>query len=177
MAMIRLAVPEKPGMWLGHYRLWLLWTAIGFAVANDATGNRNDWVSWAGAVTWAGWIIALLAAYGPHRERLCERCAAGTPLDPQAAVTRWKAVLRLQHRAAPMIAMSAASLLGVFAIAVFPRSPWALGLDAAAVVALGIPTVAGWKHRQLYPWCPFCHWGGGGPQEVSPEVPDPAASR
>jgi hypothetical protein len=61
--------------------------------------------------------------------------------------------------------------------AVFPRSPWALGLDAVAVVALGIPAVAGWKHRQLYPWCPFCHWSGGGPQEVSPEVPDPAASR
>ena len=54
---------------------------------------------------------------------------------------------------------------------------WALALSALGSVALGLTYVVTWQHRRLYPWCPFCRWGDGGAEEVSPDVPAPAVSR
>jgi hypothetical protein len=179
MSMPKIAVPERPAMWLGHYSTLLLLAAVAASVANDATGQRQQVVEWVSVAAWICWIAALMADWGVHQERLCERCIAASPLDPQAAVDRWRRVLRVHHaRTATVITMGAVVAWDFIAGALLRHPPaWALAVSALAVAALGASSAVTWQPRRLYPWCPFCRWDEGGAQEVSPDVPAPAASR
>ncbi len=171
-------IPEKAAMWLGHYSTLFLLAAVAASVADDAMGQPGGPVDWALSALWLVWIAALMTDMGRHREHLCERCIAATPLDPQAAVTRWRRVLRLHHERRAMIALFGGVLAWDFASgALFKHPPaWVLTVNALVSVIIGASYVVTWKHRQLYPWCPFCRWGDGGEHEVSPDVPAPAAS-
>jgi len=173
-----IAVPERPAMWLGHYSLQLLWLAVAVTVADDATGQTSSVLEWAGVAAFTLWIVASMADGGVHRERLCERCVAATPLDPQASVGRWRRALRLHHSRKATGVMCGAVLAVSIAADSFRHKPaWALAASALVWVALGALNVIPLQHRRLYPWCPFCHWGDGGEGEVSPDVPAPAMSR
>lgn len=176
-----IAVPERPAMWLGHYSLPLLRVAVAVSVADDAAGQpggADGWAGWIVTAAWAVWIAAVLADGGVHQERLCERCVAATPLDPQAAVDRWKRALRLHHNNGARNGMLGGILACWLATGFLHHPPaWALALSATADVAYGAFSLVSWKHRRLFPWCPFCRWGDGGAEEVSPDVPAPAVSR
>jgi hypothetical protein len=171
-------IPERAGMWLGHYATLFLLAAVAASVADDATGQPSGPVNWITTAAWMAWIVAFLADIGHHQEHLCERCVAASPLDPQAEVDRWRRVLRLHHERRAMIALFGGILAWDFVSASLFRHPpgWALAVDAVTAVALGASYAFTWKHRRLYPWCPFCGWDGGGEHEVSPDVPAPAAS-
>lgn len=166
-------------MWLGHYSTLLLLAAVVSSVADDATGQQQGIVEWIAVGVWSLWTAAMLADRGVHQERLCERCVAASPLDPQAAVDRWKRVLRLHHARGAMLALLGAVIgWDLTAGALFHHPPvWALAISALASVALGMTYAVTWQHRRLYPWCPFCRWGEGGAEEVSPDVPAPAVTR
>ena len=67
---------------------WLLLAAVAVSVADDAMGQPRGVMSWIAASAWMLWLVAFMADGGVHQERLCERCVASSPLDPQAAVDR-----------------------------------------------------------------------------------------
>lgn len=174
----RIAVPEKPAMWLGHYSTPALLAAVVASVADDAMGQPGGAVQWITIAVWALWLAAWLADGGVHQERLCERCIAASPLDPQAAVDRWRRVLRLHHERRVMIAVLGAVVVwDVMAGRLHHPPAWALAVSALTSVALGASYAVTWQHRRLYPWCPFCRWDEGGAEEVSPDVPAPAVTR
>jgi hypothetical protein len=169
-------VPERASTWLGHYSTVLLLVAVAVSVAADAAGRPSGPLDWALSAVWLAWIVAFMADLGRHQERLCERCIAASPLDPQSAVTRWRHVLWVHHarrgQAAVLVAIIA---WDVVSDSLFRHPPaWALAVDALTVIVLGASYAATWQHRRLYPWCPFCRWDDGGEHEVSPDVPTPA---
>lgn len=168
----RLALPERPAMWLGHYSMLALLAAVMASLADDATGQRPGVAEWIAVAAWSAWMAASAADTGRHRERLCERCIAASPLDPQAAVSRWRAALRLHHSRKAMITLLSAVVAWDVIDGLLHQPPWwALALSALGTAALGMSVFVTWQHRRLYPWCPFCRWDGGGPHEVSPDVP------
>lgn len=162
-------------MWAGHYSIWLLAPAVAAFFAgylSSGNGRHATAVSYATSAVWVAWILSSVLDQGYHDARLCERCIAATPLDPQAAVTRWRPALRWRHSKFMLLAM-------LWAIVIFFTNTiqdgvswWRFLLTAAAIGALCSSTFSEWVHRRLYPWCPFCHWGDGGDPEASPE-PDP----
>jgi hypothetical protein len=165
-------------LWLGHYSDPLLWTAIAVSIGDYATRERYWPVLAAAVVVWAVAVTAQVADVRRHREALCERCIAVVPLDPQAAVARWKGVLRAHHARVAMVAMMATVVAWDGAFAAFRHPPWwAYAVAVLAAVALGVSTLVTWQHRRLYPWCPFCHWDDGGDHEPSPDVPAPSVTR
>jgi hypothetical protein len=171
-------VPERAAMWLGHYSTVLLLAAVATSVADDATGQSQGALEWAASAVWLAWIAAFTADIGRHQERLCERCIAASPLDPQAAVTRWRGVLRLHHARRAGLALLGGIIAWDVVNSLFRHPPaWALAIDALTAVVLGASYAVTWQHRRLYPWCPFCRWGEGGAHEVSPDVPSPSAAR
>jgi hypothetical protein len=172
---------EKAGMWLGHYSMLALWAVIAVTITGDATGQQHHGgvMTWITAAAWTVWVVALLADMRRHQETLCERCVAAIPLDPQAAVTERKAILRAYHGSAVLI-LEVVALACVIPLLLFSLGQpplWAYVLDAPAVLAIGALSVITWQHRRLYPWCPFCRWEDGGGHEVSPDVPAPAVTR
>lgn len=166
-------------MWLGHHNnmLWLGFAALN--VAQDALGSPDGGpVTWLGNAYTAVFLYSLWAEFRVHNHRLCERCVASSPLDPQAAVGRWRPALRLVHARWVMGVVIAVLLARIVLGHVFRPVPWwLLATDAAVMASFGCFAVAYWAHRRLYPWCPWCHWGGGGDHEMSPDVPDPAMSK
>jgi hypothetical protein len=170
-------IPAKAAMWAGHYSTFILLAAVAASVAYDAAGRPGGGViDWAMDVAWLAWVASFTADARVHRERLCERCIAASPLDPQAVVTRWRQVLRLHHDRRTMIVIYGAIVAWDLGSASLFRHPsaWALAVDALTVSVLGATYVVTWQHRRLYPWCPFCSWGDGGPQELSPDIPVPS---
>lgn len=174
-------------MWAGHYEPAFMAASLAAFTAGDLTRHRYPALTVFADLTVLAWLAATIAGMRWHEPGLCERCAAATPLDPQAAVTRWKPALRLAHsrwfRAAAVATVLAWDLAGSVTMSVngrhvfgMPGGPWYY----AAVLLLGIPAYAllasvvltGRKHRQLYPWCPYCNWDDGGEEETIPE-PDP----
>lgn len=171
-------IPDRAVMWLGHYSVFLLLAAVAASVADDAAGQPSGLLDWIVDAAWLAWVAALLADMGRHREHLCERCIAATPLDPQAAVDCWRRVLRLQHAHGAWIALLGAVVAWDIGSALFRHQPpWAFAVDALVSVIVGASWLVTWQHRRLYPWCPYCRWDGGGHHEVSPDVPAPAATR
>lgn len=171
-------------MLAGHYSLWLLLPWAGLAVARDITG-RPSWMTWIETAAQVILFAALVTDRGYHHARLCERCAGATPLDPQAAVERWKPALRRDHQDWFMFRVLSAGIAwsigtGYALVSGVPaaglaahRVLWAYLLQDLPVMAV----VAGYYivsrvHRNLYPWCPWCHWDHGGEHEAVPD-PDP----
>lgn len=164
------------------------------------TGHRAVFFAWAGIVLYAAgalsWktpaegpavtvsvfvIIAAAATSWYHGRRLCERCIAETPLDPQAEVEKRMRVLRAHHsRRMRVIENTGFGIVFLCQfISYFSRgwALWALILISAVLFSQGITLYIWDRHGRLRPWCPWCHWGDGGNEEVSPDVPDPAVSR
>jgi hypothetical protein len=184
------SIPPRPGgddrlarlaLAAGHYENKAFIALAAMFVASDACGDPQSgplyWLTLPFVVVWA--VGAWSAIAGPHRRQLCERCASSAPLDPQAKVRRWAPALRLFHMR--RVLYGVAAVMGVkilFLDHVFGPSAWLYALDALILAVLCVIGAAQDVHRRLAPWCPWCHWGGeGGRQEISPEVPDPAASR
>jgi len=105
-------------MRLGHHALWLTVPFMALVLAADLSG-RPGWLTWVTAGAQLAWFGAILTDAGYHAARLCERCMGATPLDPQAAVERWKPALRLEHRSGVLIAVLAVNLTWTLA-AVLP---------------------------------------------------------
>ena len=160
----------------GHYLIvpttaWAVYS-IGYGFEGIPPGPAD----WAQEALFTAFMACFYCDLRWHSMRLCERCAALTPIDPQTSVRRWRQALRSVH----LVKDRKAALLAFVAITVAPAlthgavSRW-LYVVAAAVV--GSFWVATWRHGRLRPWCPWCNWGKGGDEEVSPEVPDPALSK
>jgi hypothetical protein len=167
-------------MWLGHHSIKIMVPAMLIVVAYYLTGlyNAPDPVGWTIAGVWLFWYFTMTLDERYHEARLCERCVAATPLDPQAAVSRWKPALRATHarnaRTAVLILILAWAFGGAYVVSSHSW-PYRAGGVLVALILAGI-AVADWVHRKLYPWCPWCNWGGGGEHEEVPD-PDPADSK
>lgn len=176
---------DKPGrgdrraiMWLGHYSVFVLWGGIALFIANDAVGqpSARPWF-WIVTVVSVVWIGSLFAD-GYHEDRLCERCIAASPLDPAAAVQRWRPALWWTHQKRLSLIVMLAALSVFVCNALFHHPPWWLSaLSILAFLVLGISFAVTYQHRRLYPWCPYCHWDDGGDEEISPGVPAPTMAR
>lgn len=162
-------------LWLGHYSLWFLWAFIAVAVAS--TVSHWGFLAGSAAVLTVILIVAMVAGAW-HDLRLCERCIAATPLDPQAAVQRWRPVLRIYHHHRLRIATGLAAIAAFTAFPFVRHAPWWLySLAITAFVIIGLLNTIQHRHRMLYPWCPWCRWEGGGDEELVPDVPAPTVSR
>jgi hypothetical protein len=147
-------------MWLGHFCILLVPAAVIASVADDAMGQPRGVIDVIVAAVWGCWIAAMLADRGVHQERLCERCVAATPLDPQAAVDRWRRVLRLHHERRAMFGMLGGVLAWDIVDGMFRHPPaWVLAGSAVTTVAYGAAFAVTWQHRRLWPWCPVLPLG------------------
>jgi hypothetical protein len=176
-------------MLAGHYASLALLAAVTLIVANDATDQRYTALVWVTNIAFLACVAVMFASFGYHNARLCERCITATPLDPQAAVRRWDAALRFDHMKRLKL-LAYIVLLGADIAAGWhgwSSGGWGVGqhlhwwgdvADIVFVVFLGAIYGAEFRHRRLYPWCPYCHWGGGGDHEPKMvDVPDPAVSK
>jgi hypothetical protein len=169
-------------MWIGHYSLWLFIPYLVLSIATDAAG-RPDWLSWIALPALIAFWGSVIIDNGYHSAKLCERCMGGTPLDPQAAVEKWRPALRADHRNGMILAILLANIAWTFGAGSLLVNG-GLGLpkhhDVWAYLLQDIPSLiiitSYWiivrVHRDLYPWCPWCHWGDGGKHEAVPD-PDP----
>lgn len=170
---------DKLLMATGHYSIYILWVAV---IVNFADlivyGNTNTLAGYITAAPWVVWWGSYFADRGYHQERLCEKCIAGTPLDTQAAVTRWRWALKTHHMPWVVLIVLLTALALEFTGNSFKHTPtWAIFADAGVVLAIGVDNIMTWQHRRLYPWCPYCHWDDGGDHEVAPDVPATPATR
>lgn len=167
---------EDTAMWLGHNTYLLYLGAASVFVTDDLMGQpQYSLMSWVTSVTAFVIIAAVFAQVAVHDRRLCERCAASTPLDPQRSVTRWKLLLRLSHVKRLTFALMAVLTVKLILEQAFRPAGWLFAFDEATTAVLGVFVLSWWAHSRLQPWCPWCHWGGGGDHEEAPE-PDPAVS-
>lgn len=122
-----------------------------------------------------GMMIGIFHSVGT---RLCEACAAATPLDPARTVKRNRWALWLAHkvydRSFQFVLVLLVAILGVGQLAKWLDMPW---LNAPFTVLTAGFMFGCWRHHQLQPWCPYCgRWDDGGEREVVPD-PDPAGSK
>jgi len=171
-------------MWIGHYALWVMPVYIVAAIAADATG-RPYWSAWVGGAAIIAFWGAIIIDNSYHSAKLCERCMGATPLDPQAAVERWKPALKADHRNKLILLILLANFVWVFGVgnvlvdgahwAGIPKhhDVWAYFLqDLSTLIIIPAYWLIQRVHRDLYPWCPWCHWDDGGDEEKVPD-PDP----
>lgn len=122
---------------------------------------------WAWPVVSAVAALAIIINSGKHDSRLCSRCAAKTPLNPERAVRRARWVLWLYHRSLLTFGLG----MG-FALAAWFAPPDVGGWSTVGVFAvLSLIALIDLMHRRARWWCPYCpRWGGGddGPEEVAP---------
>jgi hypothetical protein len=124
-------------------------------------------------VTAALWLAVLAVfAQRSHERRLCERCAAATPLNPDVAVVRHDLALRVSH-----YTTTSAYFLGWLVLAIITTaatvtssSAWGVALLVPLYLLWAVEVAALQRHRSLQPWCPYCRRGGGG-DENAPETP------
>ena len=164
-------------MWFGHYSVYVLGVAILAAIGIDGLGSPHGLTRWLGVIPWLTWLAVIFFAIPHHQHRLCERCAAQLPADPQATSERWRPAFWFEHskwRYAP------SAVLIAFVAATWWVHGWPLWFylaNSALLAGIWVGYLAMWEHVRLQPWCPWCHWGEGGDEEVSPETPVPSASR
>jgi hypothetical protein len=164
---------------IGHYGYLGLAVLVVTSVADNATAHHIRPLGWAASVSWGLWAAGMMLDARFHRSHLCERCVAETPLDWQRAVDRWDRALWLHHAAGWQV-LVLLPLGGTYFWVMFTQRPGPLiyVLGGVLIVVIGIISGVDYKHRRLYPWCPYCHWGDGGDPEPSPEPePAPAVSR
>lgn len=160
-------------MLIGHYAVYFLLAYAVIAVTTNVMGEP-DYMTWPVTVFAVLWLGSFAVDFNYHESRLCERCIAATPLDPQAAVSRWKLLLRARHRRVFHVGVLGAILVClVLRFTVASGAHWyGYVLDTIVLVPVIAMTVADLVHRRLYPWCPWCHWDDGGDKEPSPDIPD-----
>lgn len=122
-------------------------------------------------------MIALIITESRHDRRLCERCIADWPLNPEESVRRARRRLRAfhwlverlprRHQYALMAAiavpyMAAGIWLSDFGFAVFSAGLYSL---------IGMGAVVNRAHWKLQPWCPQCRGGGGDTFSPDPVTP------
>lgn len=169
---------EDTAMWLGHNTYLIYLGAAAVFITNDVMGQpQYSAMSWATSLAALVFLTSLFAQFTVHGRRLCERCAASAPLDPQRSVDRWRLSLRLAHSMRLTYALTAVLAAKILLEQVFRPALWLFSLDEATTTVLGVFAVSWWAHGRLQAWCPWCRWGGGGDHEESPQVPDPAVSR
>lgn len=175
---MKVTVPEGTTMWLGHNSRVLFASAAVLFIAQDAAGTAApSWVNWTSNAVSAVVLYSLYAEFSVHNRQLCERCIAASPLDPQAAVRRWKAALRAAHARALQWGIVAGWTVKIVLGFALGHDTWLFAADAVLCAACAVTALSYWLHRRLYPWCPFCRWDEGGGHEVSPDVPAPAVTR
>jgi hypothetical protein len=177
---------------VGHYstplQLVLYPLVYLLPVLNSAFLFRKDGPTpWWTAVFVAGLVAIVLnllvsLAALVHDRSLCLLDVQQAPLlDPQGAATRYRRRLRLRHSRRAMVLSLVPMLWVILQPSLGPFLPsWArLALIpvAGAIIAwtIYLSVVCVSTHRRLEPWCPYCHWGDGGDEEVAPQ-PDPAPS-
>lgn len=164
-------------MLVGHYSLYAIGLVIAAIIALDAFGRPHGWLQWANAGLTVCWLVILLVASPHHQRRLCERCARATPLDPQAAATRWSLAFRVTHgKVVKFIPLILIVALIVATEGVKGQPLWEYLANSAVLVLVFLTYLASWQHTRLQPWCPFCRWGDEGDHESAPEVPAPTVS-
>lgn len=161
---------SRAALLAGHFAYYLLAAALAAGVLYNILG-RPGWLDWPATALWFAWYAALAAQMLYHDSHLCERCIAAAPLNPQAAVDRWKPALGQWHRVLANLVFSAAALALIW-VHWHPAWLW-YALNSAGLVLLAVFWLAEYQHRRLYPWCPWCHWGGGGDEELVPDAPVP----
>jgi len=165
-------------MTAGHYGAWLIAGLIPVTIATSNKGIYDGPAGIAGTILVTLLLGSWLAGTAQHTRSLCGRCAASTPLDPQAAVRRWRPVLKIMHsRRAACLSVTVAGLLigSAFLPGGQTASP-AIIMACSGIAGATWLQIASTRHQRLQPWCPWCHWDDGGDEEVTPEVPDPAMS-
>lgn len=166
---------------LGHYFLpvypWLLVGASALAL----TSPRN------GMLLFAEWLLtiamfALLITGAVHSRRsMCTRCAEGMPLDGKETAERYRGWLKITHlvldrRKGYILFVGVACVLAAPILSLVFR----LSMEMRHVISIisfdipmGLLLFAQYRHEQVRPWCPWCHWHDKGPKE-HPVVPDPS---
>ncbi|WP_055587153.1 hypothetical protein [Peterkaempfera griseoplana] len=121
----------------------------------------------------AALMVAAVVADFLHSRGLCEHCVNAMPLDGPAAAERRLPVLRAaHHRGRILLAAVVCFTAGFF----LPAHSAALNAVLSATdVLLAVSIHSGTTHNRLYPWCPFCHRGGGGGDPVV--TPEPTGDR
>lgn len=158
-------------LWLGHFQVYFL--AVSFCLTSVSLFfPAAAWLSDLSLAAVIAWIAAYIADDFVHRRRLCERCIAGSPDDPQAAVRRWKPLLCIWHHHGLRFLLFAVLVGCLYGSSV-------LRFPHPAVIAFNL-CLLGWiccgylsssQHLRLGPWCPWCRWGEGGAEEMSPALP------
>ena len=162
-------------MWLGHHSIHIMLVYAPLAVA----ANLAQWAVFvalpaAAAVAAVAWLVSLMAQGNYHDERLCEKCIHATPLDTQKAVSRWKPALKISHmHKVGLVFFLLVSVFFVISIFYSPKPTpwWIIVINLATIAGIVVYFGAQHVHRKLYPWCPYCHWGDGGDEEISPDLP------
>jgi hypothetical protein len=129
---------------------------------------------WVGAPTLA-LAVPLLLAHRAHELALCEICATRTPLNGSDAAQRNKIQLRLFHKGRTIAYVMVAMLAAVIGASWILHWPEIIGHLAFNIsfVETAVSMHVSITHNLLKPWCPWCHWGGGGDHEPSPEPTPP----
>lgn len=163
---------DRQWIWdlIAHLQPLIWWFSAGSAVV---TAIVPDLVG-----SWAAWTISLslllaIVAGIKHQRSLCARCAAATPLNTEAAVEKDGRWLRMFHWLYEHSRLASWGLVGLIAAEVVVSGGLGQAVGALVNVLLGLQVFLGLKHRVLAPWCPWCHWGGGGDDEVAPEPAPP----
>lgn len=166
--------PNRLAMWLGHYQAYFL----AFFLLMSAVSGIWPVLTWPHRVFGGVLLLAVIANMVLHGNRLCELCISRAPAcNPQAAVDRWRYVLRFCHR--PVIYFGLLLPVVVFVvIGVMVRT--AVWLDRAGAIwlmfVLGGSQIAWHQHQRLKPWCPWCRHDGGDEDAAAP-VPETPLER
>jgi hypothetical protein len=165
--------PHRAAMLLGHYQEHIQVAVLPLLIGNVLAG-RPPVLTWISYTVLLAWFVSFLADQRQHQRQLCERCISAAPtLNPQGAVERWRRVLWCFHQKRAYQLMMLAAICWIFySSRIRHEHEWALSLDALILVLIGFSYFTGIIHKRLYPWCPYCHWGDGGGEEVTPPVPE-----
>jgi hypothetical protein len=169
--------PSRRGaamMWAGHRLIPVVAIYSAYAIPYALLGQPGGPLEWGADAFEMAFLFVFWSEIRWHGKRLCERCAAKTPLDPQAKAARWRPALLAAHRMTPYLLIGVA--LSIW-LNMLGEALWVRGANVALVVVFFLVWLSLHVHDRLRPWCPWCDWGKGGKEEVSPEVPDPALSK
>ena len=173
-----MTIQDKPGrgdsralMWVGHYAIYGVLLYAPVTIAATVTGTHIQWLNIATVAALAVLMASVLIQWRYHDQRLCERCIADSPLDPQAAVEKWEPALREHHRA--LTSMAAVLLVVAGYVSTVTHAPkWLPVFFNVLLILVIVVWFVDWHvHRRLYPWCPWCHWDEGGDEEKTPDLP------
>lgn len=152
--------------WIGHH--WMAFLLAGLAAGPFLDLLPHQWR----LVTSPSLLATLCPALflgTRHDAQLCEKCAAGMPLDGGSAAVQYARRLHLMH----VPALWFAFILALLPVSFLLHGWAAFGGELTATPLAMYAWVSSRTHRRLYPWCPRCNWGDGGDGITEPN-PDPS---